>query len=53
MGAEFCSGNIGYQTSIDYYHGMDGVFTGPWVSTHHLSLSFAVLYYPGKSDGLD
>ena len=48
IGAEFCSGNISYQTTFDYYHGLDGLFTGPGISTHHLSLTVAVLYYPGK-----
>ncbi|MCK4233186.1 outer membrane beta-barrel protein [candidate division WOR-3 bacterium] len=53
IGVEFCSGNIGYQTSIDYYQGLYPLFVEPWASTHHLSLSFAVLYYPGKGNGSD
>jgi hypothetical protein len=54
IGSEFFySGNIGYQTSIEYYHGMDVLFIEPDVSTHHLSLNFAVLFYPGKGSGSD
>jgi hypothetical protein len=49
LGAEFFySGNIGCQTSIEYYRGMDGSFVEPDASTHHLSIDFALLYYPGK-----
>jgi len=52
IGAEFYTGDVGYQTCINYHYGLDGVderFEGSPNTTHHVIVSFGVLYYVGRS----
>jgi hypothetical protein len=55
IGTEFLySGDIGFHIFIDYYRGMDAyVYTGPSVSTYHLNINLAILFYPGKNKNLE
>lgn len=54
LGAEFHSDKIGYQTSINYYYGIDGVDLlfddSSSTSTQHLSLNISILYYFNKDN---
>ncbi len=52
IGSEFYTGNVGYQTCINYHYGLDGVderFEGSPNTTHHMTVSIGVLYYFKRS----